>query len=277
MAPQDSEAPSIQDLFISHAVPDKEKYVNPFTRALVRREVSFWLDTLAIAWGDSITGKINDGLRGSRFLLVCLSSNFLQRRWPEDEMNLRLAAQNDDGVKRVLPLILNSKDDVLAAYPLLADKAYRMYDNPETIAGELAELVSTPPPAESSLRLLVESVHTGRLCNLRVSPRVSVHWLISKAMAGMNLKNEADLGNFVEFGVRWVLVDTAAAKEWHEMSRSYQRGIRAVVKTKDGIKISLNDVDRIEDLGMTNNKVFHMYAIEDDGRPLLRAGYRLVF
>lgn len=268
MSPQDPQPLSIQDLFISHAVPDKERYINPLTRALVRREVSFWLDTLEIAWGDSITGKINEGLRGSRYLLVCLSSNFLERRWSEDEMNSALAAQNSNGVKRVLPLILNSRDDVLAAYPLLADKAYRMYDNPETIAGELADLVSSPPPAASSLRLVVESVHTGRLCNLRVSPRVSIAWLIDKAMRGMNLRTEAELGEFVEFAVRWVLVDTAAENEWHQTRRSDQRRMRAIVKTKDGIRISRNDVDRIEDLGVTNNKVFHMYAIEnEDERP----------
>ena len=33
-----------------------------------------------------MVAKINEGLRNSRFALVCLSANFLQRRWPEAEM-----------------------------------------------------------------------------------------------------------------------------------------------------------------------------------------------
>jgi hypothetical protein len=76
--------------------------------------------------------------------------------------------------------------------------------------------------------------------------------------------------------VRWVLVDTAAEKEWHQTPRSDQRGIRAIVNTKDGIRISRNHVDRIEGLGVTNNKVFHMYAIEDEEirpHPAQRSGF----
>jgi hypothetical protein len=67
------------DVFISHASSDKTAYVIPLTQALARHGVSFWLDTAQIAWGDSVTMQINQGLKTSRYVLLCLSRNFLQR------------------------------------------------------------------------------------------------------------------------------------------------------------------------------------------------------
>ena len=69
-----------QDLFISHASEDKPQYVYPLTKALSAHQVTFWLDEAEIRWGDSLVGKINEGLRETRFALLCLSHNFLKRR-----------------------------------------------------------------------------------------------------------------------------------------------------------------------------------------------------
>jgi TIR domain len=67
--------PTKQDLFISHATADKERYVLPLTDVLTNRGVTFWLDTFEIGWGDNFVIKINEGLRKSRFMLLCLSNN----------------------------------------------------------------------------------------------------------------------------------------------------------------------------------------------------------
>ena len=256
---------TVQDLFISHASGDKAQYVLPLTQALKAQKVTFWLDSSEIAWGDNIVMKINEGLRESRFALLCLSKNFLGRQWPESELSSILAIQNNTGVKRVLPLILNAKEEILEAYPLLAALSYRDFaSGPLTLARELASLVKKPKKAKGLLKVVIESAHTGQLCNLEVPPNVSVKWLGTKAQAGMGFKEAADVGAFLPFRVRWVLVDVKVEEEWHSLSRDKQRRIKAVIASDDGPKISYSDEDRLDKLGIYDGVVFHLYAIEDD-------------
>jgi hypothetical protein len=94
------------DLFISHAGADKVRYIDALADAFARRGISFWLDSFEIAFGDNIALRLNEGLRESQFVLLCLSRNFLRRPWPETELAAALAMQNARGVKRVLPVIL---------------------------------------------------------------------------------------------------------------------------------------------------------------------------
>lgn len=106
-----------KDLFISHAGKDKTRYVTPLANALTTKQITFWLDDMEIGWGDSIPLRINDGLRKSRYVLLCLSRNFLQRHWPEAELASALAIQNATGKTRVLPLIFELKTDDLKYIP----------------------------------------------------------------------------------------------------------------------------------------------------------------
>lgn len=254
-----------QDVFISHASADKIQYVYPLTEALSVQKVTFWLDDAEIRWGDNVVTKINDGLRTSRFALVCLSENFLRRAWPETEMAAVLSIQNSDGAKRVLPLILNSKDSVLRQYPLIAALAYREFNQgADKLASEIASMVSGRPFADDEIALTVEGVHTGKLCRLRVPRRASVQWLIKTAQVGMEAQEAFKVGPFSEFRVRWVLVDVAAEYEWLGMPRNQQREIYALVKTDEGFRVARSDRDRIGQLGVRDGTVFHLYAIEDE-------------
>lgn len=256
---------NIQDLFVSHAGEDKERYILPLTDALAAEQITFWLDTIEVSWGDSIALKINDGLRGSRFVLLCLSRHFIERPWPESELSAALAIQNNSGVKRVLPLILNSKDEVLAKYPLLAGIAYREYGaDPYPIAHEVAQLVKSPKRSGDLVSVVIESAHTGKLCNLSVSPRVSVKWLSQKGQSGLGISEYADTGGFVQFKLKWVLVDIKARDDWLALSRAEQRRIRAVLATKDGPRFSYSESDKLNDIGVYDGIVFHLHAVEDE-------------
>jgi hypothetical protein len=82
-----------QDLFISHAGSDKTTYVNPLVESLANADVTYWLDDVEITWGNSVPLKINDGLIKCRFVLICLSENFIHRPWPETEFASALAVQ----------------------------------------------------------------------------------------------------------------------------------------------------------------------------------------
>lgn len=43
--------------------------------------ITYWLDVKEIVWGDSITGKISEGLNRSGYVVVFLSGNYLESNW----------------------------------------------------------------------------------------------------------------------------------------------------------------------------------------------------
>src|SRR5271169_2046132 len=92
-----------QDLFISYAHADKVRYIDPLTNAFQSQEISYWLDDENMRIGDKLTQRINGGLGGCKYALLCLSANYLGRQWTEDEMSAAFA------LDKALPLILSDK------------------------------------------------------------------------------------------------------------------------------------------------------------------------
>jgi hypothetical protein len=257
------------DLFISHAGADKDGYIEPLVSALEGRGVTYWLDRFEVGWGDNISLKLSEGLGDSRFVLLCLSRNFLRRPWPETELGAALAIQNTVGVKRVLPLILNSREEILAQYPILAGFAFREFsEGIETLSEELARLVKTKDVSPRRLRVRSESVHTPKTCELLVEPRVSIRWLTDRLQAALGLSTQADTGAYSPFVVRWVLVDVDAEATWKNISRPEQRRLHAVIMSGHGLRFSYSDLDRLEDVGVYDGIVFHLYPVEDEDAPL---------
>jgi hypothetical protein len=255
-----------QDVFISHAAADKSRHIVPLCEALARHNVTFWLDSNEIRWGDSIVAKINAGLRESQYALVCLSAHFLRRPWPEAELAAVLAMQNADGLKRVLPLLLDSKEQILAHYPLLADIAYReVASGCDLIAQELAGLCGSPAVVpRGQLHVVVEGVHTGALCNLVVPERASFRLLVDRAQSGLGLETSLQAGPFTQFLIRWVLVDVDAEAQWKAMKKRARSSLYALVQTEKGLFEVFDDSDRLADVGVRNHSVFHLYAVADD-------------
>ncbi|MCK4296732.1 MAG: toll/interleukin-1 receptor domain-containing protein, partial [Candidatus Marinimicrobia bacterium] len=208
----------MQDLFISYSNADRDSYIQPFTKCLTDRGVTFWIDCLEISWGDSLVLKVNEGLCKSNYVVLCLSESFLSRSWPKAEMNAILSIQINTGTKKVLPLILNSKERILKEYPLLSGLVYREYaDGLEKIVDELAHLTKKNTVDEGQLHVIIESVHTGHVSNLIISPRASVMWLARQAKHGAGLKDFLDTGGPEPFRIRWVLVDKNAIAEWKSL------------------------------------------------------------
>jgi hypothetical protein len=274
IAVQDSERQ--RDIFISYAHRDAASYVQPLAEALAERDVSFWLDTVEIRWGDTITIGINDGLRVCRYALICLSDQFIERPWPEHELSAALAMRQADGQSRVLPLILNSRDKVLREYPLIAGIAYREFDaGVAVIADEIAALVKPDLSSGSAFHVVVESIHTGRTVRLSTTEKHSVKWVVSKAVDGLGLRREADTGGFQGFPIRWVLVDVAAEAFWKTMPVHERDRTCAVVKTKEAdndIAICHDDLTSVGELGLREGAVVHLYAVPDPIMPSMVGG-----
>lgn len=139
VAPQPTPA---KDVFLCHSTSDKDSHVRPLARELTARGVSFWLDEAEIAWGASVTQKINQGLGTSRYVLVFLSEAFLQRNWPQTELSNALHREVSSGLVVVLPLMIADPEIVFQTYPLLRDKNYQEWSRgPAHIAEQLRGLL----------------------------------------------------------------------------------------------------------------------------------------
>lgn len=121
-----------RDVFICHASEDKPEIVKPLLDSLNNAGISYWYDDAEIIWGDSITEKINEGLKISRYVIVILSENFLARNWTKREFNSAVNIEASSGEVRVLPLIVGTaevKKHILETYPIINDKKYLLWEN----------------------------------------------------------------------------------------------------------------------------------------------------
>jgi hypothetical protein len=110
------------DAFLSHASEDKEVFARPLAEALQGRGISVWFDDMTLRVGDSLRRKIDEGLSQSRYGIVLISPAFLQKEWPQRELD-GLTAREVDGEKVILPVWHNVDAPTLRNYsPTLADR-----------------------------------------------------------------------------------------------------------------------------------------------------------
>jgi hypothetical protein len=110
------------DVFISHSHADKDA-IAPVIQRLREAGISYWLDAEQIAFGDFVVGKIEDGLRDSRFVAAVLSVGLVKSGWCRAEYGAVLNRElSGDTARRVIPLSLDGTNDVGAIPMLLTDK-----------------------------------------------------------------------------------------------------------------------------------------------------------
>ncbi len=79
-------------VFLSHASSDKKLVNDLATR--IEKTTNVWLDEKEIVVGDSITEKIDDGLRNCDALVLCLSKNSVNSSWVRRRIYLRNAQRD---------------------------------------------------------------------------------------------------------------------------------------------------------------------------------------
>jgi CheY-like chemotaxis protein len=110
------------DLFISHASEDKESFVRPLASALMQKGLKVWYDEHTLQVGDSIRRSIERGLKYSKYGLVIISPDFLEKEWPQKELDYLFAAETDLGYK-ILPVWHNiTFPEVRDKLPLISDR-----------------------------------------------------------------------------------------------------------------------------------------------------------
>ena len=144
LSPSETESSDhLYDVFISHATEDKDEIVRPLVKALTDCGLRMWYDESELRIGDSLRGKIDEGLAKSRFGIVVLSHTFFQKKWTKFELNALVAQEMADKTV-ILPLWHKITEDEIMTYsPGLTDKiALNTSDfTIDEIAQEIAEVI----------------------------------------------------------------------------------------------------------------------------------------
>ncbi|MCC6612464.1 MAG: toll/interleukin-1 receptor domain-containing protein [Anaerolineae bacterium] len=99
------------DVFISHSSADKP-IVQEITRVFREAGVRYWVDHEQVGIGESVIKKIEEGIRDSKHVLVCLSTNLGVSNWCRAEYGVILHRYFTGTTnKRVLPLYLENLSD----------------------------------------------------------------------------------------------------------------------------------------------------------------------
>jgi len=110
------------DVFISHASEDKDAFVRPLATALRASGLLPWYDESALTVGDSLRGKIDEGLVNSRYGIVVLSHAFFAKNWPQHELD-GLMSREVAGAKVILPVWHNITFEEVRRYsPMLSGR-----------------------------------------------------------------------------------------------------------------------------------------------------------
>lgn len=219
-----------RDVFLCHAGEDKTTIVEPLCNALAEAAISYWYDRAEIGWGDSLTEKVNEGLRISRYVLVVLSTPFMAKPWPQRELHAALNLEASSGEVKVLPLLCGDTDErkaILERLPLLNDKLHLEWDgDPSPIISALrSRLESTeaagvaiptpgrvaPPPAPLGLDAPDQLV-LAEACRLLIEERKT---LVAPAELAPNLEgrglNSTDIVDSIEVLGEYGLVSISGA------------------------------------------------------------------
>jgi len=113
------------DVFISYASEDEDAVARPLFDALAAADLMVWFAPITLKIGDSQRGEIDRGIANSRFSVVILSKDYLDKGWTNYEFD-GLVIRNVSSEQVLLPIWHNiTKQDVIDFSPSLADKVAR--------------------------------------------------------------------------------------------------------------------------------------------------------
>ena len=108
------------NVFVSHRRSDNAEAIR-LAADLRSAGHSVWLDEWDIGLGDSIVQKMNEGLEGATYVVVCYSASGIASEWMGREWMSALARQLDGQRVKLLPVLLTGGGDIPA---ILSDLKY---------------------------------------------------------------------------------------------------------------------------------------------------------
>ena len=110
---------AIGKVFVSHSSSDKQ-FVDQLAADLAKHGVPVWYDKLDVKLGDSIPGKINEGLADAKYFAIVLSPASVNSKWVQEELNAALVRQIAEAGTFLLPLLIAD----CTVPPLLSHRHY---------------------------------------------------------------------------------------------------------------------------------------------------------
>ena len=111
------------DVFLSHSSLDKEIFVSELSEELSAKGLKVFEDVKVFKMGHSQTDMMNVGILNSRFVVVCLSSNFIKSGWSDYEFKSFLNREINEKRVIILPIWHEvSTEEVRKYNPYLVDK-----------------------------------------------------------------------------------------------------------------------------------------------------------
>jgi TIR domain len=108
------------NVFISHRSSDKT-LAERLAADVASAGHKVWIDSAEIGLGDSIVEKIDQGLSGSHYLVLCYSRDGVKSPWISREWQSRLNRQLSGKNVKIIPVIISGGGEIPA---ILADIKY---------------------------------------------------------------------------------------------------------------------------------------------------------
>ena len=131
-------------IFLSHSGEDKA-FVRLLASDLESAHVTYWLDEAEIKPGQSLIGKISEGITGAKYVAACLSPNSMKSAWVMTELQIAVTQQIEDQTLEVLPILLPGFEGKRPAF--LRHLCYVDFRDPARYEQNLRKLVILVKPS----------------------------------------------------------------------------------------------------------------------------------
>lgn len=177
-----------RDAFICHASEDKA-VARSFALGLAQFGVTTWLDEAEMRPGDRLVDKLAAGIHNSRWFIILLTNNSVNKRWVQFELSQAIDREVRDEETVVVPVVLS--DCEVPAY--LRNKIYvdlRDFGNYEHGIQQLANTIKGDilDPPSSFVYTGIESMTDEELLTLPRSQAILEHSLRAHRWSARRLR-----------------------------------------------------------------------------------------
>lgn len=165
------EGPALR-VFVSHSSSQLKQALALSKRLIGSKRFTVWIDRTELNRGDSLTGKISEGIASAEVGVIVLSRGYLGSRWCVAEMEALVHREIDEGTVAVIPMLVERVEmPALLRNRLAIDisrgvrdvEMQQLRDAIQAILrrrrlGAPADSFSGPPGAAAALTLAVSSV-----------------------------------------------------------------------------------------------------------------------
>jgi hypothetical protein len=144
---------TIRTVFISYASKDRD-FAERLAADLKNSGAGVWFDQWEIKVGDSITQKINEGIRDNDYLAVVLSPDSVASHWVKKELNAAMMKELNSRSVVVLPILY--RDCKIPS--LIADKRYADFRADYKVG--LSEILEVLAHTPCTPRRLIHTSHS---------------------------------------------------------------------------------------------------------------------